>query len=74
MKKIEITVTRNYSKTITVEVLVDKNLKEERLQDFLTNDELIDSLVEESLSCATLEGGGTEYEYYDTLEKTGGHL
>lgn len=73
-KIVSVTMTRNYFKTATIEVEVDENLKDEELQEFLTNDVAIDLRLENEISEASLDGGDDEYEYSDPTNNDGGHL
>jgi hypothetical protein len=73
-KIVSVTMTRNYFKTATIEVEVDENLKDEELQEFLTNDVAIELRMENEISEASLDGGDDEWEYSDTTNNDGGHL
>ena len=73
-RKVTLTVTRYYSKQTTFEVDVDEDVTGEDLQDFLTNDESIDTLAEDGLGEASLCGDDTKWEYQDPTNQDGGHL
>lgn len=73
-RKVTVTVTRYYSKQTTFEVDVDEDVTGEDLQDFLTNDESIDTLAEDGLGEASLCGDDTKWEYQDPTNQDGGHL
>lgn len=73
-KIVSVTMTRNYFKTATIEVEVDENLKDEELQEFLTNDVAIDLRMENEISESSLDGGDDEWEYSDPTNNDGGHL
>jgi hypothetical protein len=73
-RKVLVTIERHYSKQATIEVEVDDNLVGEDLRDFLTEDEEIDSLLEDALASADLFGDDTTYEYQDLTNDDGGHL
>ena len=73
-KIVSVTMTRTYFKTATIEVEVDENLKDEELQTFLTNDDVINDLLENALADDTLSGDETIYEYQDPTNNDGGHL
>ena len=73
-KIVSVTMTRTYFKTATIEVDVDENLKDEELQEFLTNDVAIELRMENEISEASLDGGDDEWEYSDTTNNDGGHL
>ena len=73
-KKIIIETTRTYTKTTTIEVEVDVNLKNDELIDFLGNDSEIDNQIENSIGNASLDGGGTQYNFQDPTENFGGSL
>ena len=66
--------TRTYFKTATIEVEVDENLKDEELQEFLTNDTAVDLRMENAVSEDDLNGGDDEWEYSDPTNNDGGHL
>ena len=73
-RKVTVTVTRYYSKQTTFEVDVDEDVTGEDLQDFLTNDESIDTLAEDVLGEDSLCGDDTKWEYQDPTNQDGGHL
>jgi ribosome assembly protein YihI (activator of Der GTPase) len=73
-KIVSVTIERHYSKQATIEVEVDENLKDEELQTFLTNDDVINDLLENALADDTLSGDETIYEYQDSTNNDGGHL
>ena len=73
-RKVSVTIERHYSKQATIEVEVDENLKDEELQTFLTNDDVINDLLENALADDTLSGDETTYEYQDPTNNDGGHL
>jgi hypothetical protein len=73
-RTVTVTATRYYSKQTTIEVEVDDALVDEDLHEYLTNDEIIDNLIEEGISEASLVGEDTEYEYSDPTNHDGGHL
>ena len=74
-KIVSVTLTRTYFKTATIEVEVDENLKDDELRAFLTEDEDIDTRLENELGESDLDGGDDdEYEYSDSTNNDGGHL
>lgn len=73
-RTVTVTATRYYSKQTTIEVEVDDAMVDEDLHEYLTNDEIIDNLIEEGLGDASLVGDDTKYEYQDPTNQTGGHL
>jgi len=73
-KIVSVTIERHYSKQATIEVEVDDNLIDEDLQEFLTNDEKINDLLEEALAQDSLSADDTIYEYSDPTNSDGGHL
>lgn len=73
-RKVTVTLTRTYSKEAIIELDVDENIKDEELQDFLTENEEINSRLENELSEASLDGGDDTYEYSDPMNYDGGHL
>ncbi len=73
-KTVTILVTRNYYKTASIEVEVDENLKDEELQNYLTESSEIDDEIEEELYAGSLQVADTEYLYEDPHNNDGGHL
>ena len=73
-KTVTILVTRNYYKTASIEVEVDENLKNEELQNYLTESSEIDDEIEEELYVGSLQVADTEYLYEDPHNNDGGHL
>lgn len=73
-KIVSVTMTRTYFKTAMIEVEVDENLKDEELQEFLTNDSAIEIRLENEISESDLDGGDDEYEYSDPTNNDGGYL
>jgi hypothetical protein len=73
-RTVTVTIERHYSKTATIEVEVDDDLVDEDLQEYLTNDEVINDQLENALSEASLQGDDTIYEYSDPTNNDGGHL
>jgi hypothetical protein len=73
-RKVLVTLTRTYFKTTTIEVEVDENIVGEELQTFLTENEELDTLAENRLGEASLDGGDDEWEYSDPTNNDGGHL
>ena len=73
-RKVSVTIERTYSKQATIEVEVDENLVGEELVNYLTNNESIDSELENALADDSLSPDDTTYEYYDHENEIGGHL
>ncbi len=73
-RKVEIHVTRNYYKSVIVKVEVDKDIKGEALQKYLSHDNEIDNEIEKALGDYPLQGSDTEYLYTDKENNDGGHL
>ena len=73
-RKVSVTIERHYSKQATIEIEVDENLVGEELQEYLTNDEQVDELLENALFESSLVGDDTIYEYQDPTNGDGGHL
>ena len=73
-KIVSVTIERHYSKQATIEVEVNENLVGEELQEYLTNDEQVDELLEDALFESSLVGNDTIYEYQDPTNGDGGHL
>jgi uncharacterized protein YjaG (DUF416 family) len=75
-KQISITVTKYYSKTATFLVDVDTNLVGDSLTEYLRDDEDIDSIIEASITNASLDSNGDDntYEFQDPTDNNGGHF
>ena len=73
-RTVSVTIERTYSKQATIEVEVDENLVGEELQEYLTNNEEIDNLLENALAEDSLSADDTIYEYQDPTNGDGGHL
>lgn len=73
-RKVEVTVTRYYSKQTVVEVDVPVDIKDDELVDFLTENEDLDNQIEEGLAQAFLSGDDDIFEYYDEENEMGGTL
>lgn len=73
-RTVTVEVTRYYSKTSTVEIEVDDSIVDDDLVNYLTADEELDSLYEDSLGDASLVGENTTYEWQDPTNQTGGTL
>jgi hypothetical protein len=73
-RKVSVRLTRTYSKTTTVEIDVDVNIKDEELREFLCLNQELDAELEDGLGEASLDGGDDEYEYSDPTNNDGGHL
>lgn len=73
-RKVLVTIERHYSKQATIEVEVDENIVGEELQDYLMENEDIDTLLENALAEDSLSGDDTIYEYQDPINNDGGHL
>ena len=74
MKTVQVTLSRQSYKEVTINVKVDDDLEGEELKDFLTTDKDIDNRLEEALSESSLFGGDDEYIFYDEKDNFGGHL
>lgn len=73
-RKVSVSIQRTYTKQATIEVDVDVNIVGEELQEYLTNDEEIDTLLENALAEDSLSADDTIYEYQDPTNNFGGHL
>jgi O-phosphoseryl-tRNA(Cys) synthetase len=73
-RKVLVTIERHYSKQATIEVEVDENIVGEELQNYLMENEDIDTLLENALAEDSLSGDDTIYEYQDPTNNDGGHL
>jgi len=71
---VSVTIKRHFTKTATIEVEVEDNLIDEALQEYLTENEELDSKLKEALSDVELSHDDTTYEYYDPTNNYGGHL
>ena len=72
-RKVEVTLTRTYYKTATIEVEVDENIKDDELIVYLTNNEELDSKLENNLGESDLMGR-YQWEFQDPTNNFGGHL
>ena len=72
--KVLVTIEIHYSKQATIEVEVDEKIVGEELQDYLMENEDIDTLLEDALAEDSLSGDDTIYEYQDPINNDGGHL
>ena len=70
-KTVTLKVTKIYSTTLNLDIEVDEQLTEQKLQDYLLK-YLENNPVEIELS--QLEFSGEEYEYQDPNNNDGGHL
>jgi hypothetical protein len=73
-RKIILTATRTYSKTISFEVEVDENITDDKLIDYLSQDNEINETFEERIYQASLSLDETTYEFQDPTNKFGGTL
>ena len=73
-KTIKLDIVRNYHKSTSIEVQVPSHLTESDLQAYLVKNEGIDSLINEAIDSATLNGGDEETEYFDIEDKSGSTL
>jgi hypothetical protein len=71
---VKVEVTRYYSKMSVVEIEVDTALIDDSLVDYLTNDDDVNSLLEDALYDASLVGENTTYEWQDPTNGIGGTL
>lgn len=74
MKTVQVTLSRQYYKEVTINVQVEDSLEGEDLQEFLSTDVDIDNRLEEASSESSLFGGDDEYTFYDEIDNFGGHL
>ena len=61
MKTVQVTLSRQYYKEVTINIEVEDALEGEDLKDFLTTDEEVDNRLEEALAESSLFGGDDEY-------------
>jgi hypothetical protein len=73
-RKVVVTLTRTYYKTATIEVEVDENIKDDELIVYLTNNEELDTDLENGLGESDLDGGDDEWEFQDPTNYFGGYL
>ena len=74
-RKVQLTVTRYYSKQISIEVEIDEDIKDDKLVDYLVENKDIDYQIEKALwNKETLTQDDTTYEYSDDVNNTGGHF
>ena len=65
---------RYYSKQVSVEIDVDENIKDDELQDYLTENEELDSKLKSKLSEQSLIVDEDTFEFQDPINGFGGHL
>lgn len=73
-KTVTVNVTRNYYKTVSIEIEVDENLKDEELRNYLIDNCEINDDIEEALYGGFMQVADTEYLYKDPHNYDGGHL
>lgn len=74
LKEVQVTLSRQYYKEVTINVSVPQNLNDDELRDFLSTDKDIDERLENELAESSLYGGDYEYTFYDEQSNFGGHL
>lgn len=73
-RKVTVTLTRYYSKQVSVEIDVDNNIQDDDLIEHLTNDEKLEKELIDSLANKTLQSDDDVYEFQDPENEFGGHL
>jgi len=73
-RKVQVTLTRTYYKTTTIEIEVDESIVGDELKDYLIENEELDTELENELGNADLDGGDDEWEFQDPTNNFGGHL
>jgi hypothetical protein len=73
-RKVIVTMNRYYSKQVSVEIDVDENIKDDELQDYLTENEELDSKLKSKLSEQSLIVDEDTFEFQDPINGFGGHL
>jgi hypothetical protein len=73
-RKVIVKMNRYYSKQVSVEIDVDENIKDDELQDYLTENEDLDSKLKSKLSEQSLIVDEDTFEFQDPTNNFGGHL
>jgi hypothetical protein len=73
-RKVIVTMNRYYSKQISVEIDVDENIKDDELQDYLTENKELDSKLKSKLPEQSLIVDEDTFEFQDPINGFGGHL
>lgn len=74
-RKVQLTVTRYYSKQISIEVEIDEDIKDDKLVDYLVENRDVDNDIEIALlKNELLTTDDTTYEYSDDVNNSGGHF
>lgn len=74
-RKVQLTVTRYYSKQISIEVEIDEDIKDDKLVDYLVENRDIENDIEMALlKNELLTTDDTTYEYSDDVNNSGGHF
>jgi hypothetical protein len=73
-RKVSVTATRYYSKQTTIEIDVPVNIQDDKLIDFLSQNEELDKQIDEGLLQDSFSPDDDSYEFYDPTNDFGGHL
>jgi hypothetical protein len=73
-KEVQVTLSRQYYKEVTINVNVPQDLNYDELRDFLSTDKDIHERLENELGKSSLCEGDDEYTFYDEQSSFGGHL
>ena len=73
-RKVDVTITRYFFKEVTVTINVDNEIVDDELVTYLTENALVDNLLETEIEKEEFAVEDTEYTFYDTENNMGGHL
>ena len=73
-RKVDVTITRTFFKEVTVTIDVDNEIVDDDLITYLTENTLLDNLLETEIEKEELVDGDTEYSFSDIENNFGGHL
>lgn len=73
-RKVVVTMTRYYSKEVSVTIDVDENIKGESLVDHLTENDELDNKLLGALDKASFETSEDKFIFRDLEDMSGGHL
>jgi hypothetical protein len=73
-RKVDVTITRTFFKEVTVTIDVDSEIVDDDLITYLTENTLLDNLLETEIEKEGLVEGDTECTFLDIENNMGGHL
>jgi hypothetical protein len=73
-RTIQVTLSRQYYKEVTINVEVEESITDDSLVDYLTQSEEVNESIEKAISEASLMPGDEKYSYFDEKNNNGGTL